>query len=488
MTVKDYLLLGLNTLGSLASRLPGDVGWNNFTQTSTTNPTAADKLTPAQQLAVIQKDKKGILASIGLDIKNLPSDKGFDIYADARIKSANDFASVASISKDLTAATTSSTPATKEAATAATASIKTALDLSPDAQKAHTDFNKLMKAIHERFGKDSKLEINGQKILNIMHEAKSKAETAIKTQHAHELKELDTLFNDPTFQGNLKTSLKISDDAAVTTIKTDMVTALNASHKKELEEFNKGLDEPLKKMHESLQKERDRVFFLATLAAHSKSVNAAIHKKYYNRKTAEGKSVPVTIEAGNKNPRAIFKNITIAELETIQTATGRKLERQPDGSYHMDLPNRLFGFGYYYSSHNNLKADFMTMANAIRCNSQSITMTIKNDDEDFALKLGRAAYAACLEAGFDAKKPKNITIQVNGKTMGPDELFKDHPSELAAARANATRNADDRKKWDNEIDEPTSTDKWKKAILEGRLEEQVQEEEEERTNVPRGSI
>ena len=66
--IKDYGLLALNTLGSLASRLPGNVGWDNFNQSST----RANKLTPTQQLAEVQKDKRSILASITLNAADLP--------------------------------------------------------------------------------------------------------------------------------------------------------------------------------------------------------------------------------------------------------------------------------------------------------------------------------------------------------------------------------------------------------------------------------
>ena len=469
--IKDYGLLALNTLGSLASRLPGNVGWDNFNQSST----RANKLTPTQQLAEVQKDKRSILASITLNAADLPSATSFDEYINGRIKSSDGFTSVAQISTTLKAA--AAAPATQVAAKAATDEINHAIELLPETGKAQKEFTKLLKTIHEEFSKTPKIEINGLLILKLIQKEKTSAIKAIEAQHAKDVKNLGALFKEPPFIANLKASLGI-DDAGVNKVHTEMVAALNASHKKQLEDFNKAHEEPLKKVHEALQKQRDTVFLLATLAANSDSVNKAIHKKYYERKRAEGKSIPaVTIQSGNKNPRAIFKDITIDDLEAIQTATGRTLTKNPDGSYYMDLPNRLFGFAYYYSSHENLKADFLTMANAIHCKHDKIKMTITNDDPEFAMKLGRAAYAACLETGFD---PKTITIMVNGEAKTADQLFAEHPSELAAAKDNAAKYSKERKQWDDTANDDVTIENLRDALVTGRtLQSEVDKEEAE---------
>lgn len=488
MTAKDFGLSALNYLGSITG------GWNNFTRSSSTDPTAADKLSPEQLAKVVKANIVGNLASLSLKADTIPPASGFDTYLGSRLASIDGFTTVKNRGKTIAEAfkeklkepdLTPPDPA-KGAVHYVKEAINIALAPSKEARAAGNVFLENMTKIHKEFGKDSKLEFNPQFVLKMLHELKSNAQKAIQAQQTKEIEDLNALFNPPaastpattpSFTENLKTSLGITDDSEVKAIQTEMVAALKASHEKELAAFNKGLDEPLKKMHTALQKERDRVFFLATLAAHSPEMQKKIRLLYDARKKKENKTAPgITIQAGIPHPRALFKNIDVTDLKTIQTATGRKLELQADGSYSMDLPNRLFNSRYYHSSHDNLKADFLTMAAAIHCNNDSITFSVEHSSPEHALKLGRAAYAACRETGYD---PKKITIEVNGKAVNVNELFKNSSSALRAVNTKAATNAKAREAWDKEMDSDTSYDKYKKAFEAGRMEEHLKQEDQE---------
>ena len=101
------------------------------------------------------------------------------------------------------------------------------------------------------------------------------------------------------------------------------------------------------------------------------------------------------------------------------TANGQGL------GFALDFPRPIFSPGFYTNSAHNTKADLVCLAELVRASgSETIitSVTCKNDER--ALKLAQEAYEAALEVGFPDDK---ITINVNGKAMSHDDLYK-HPN------------------------------------------------------------
>lgn len=320
-------------------------------------------------------------------------------------------------------------------------------ELQPTTQQAMADFKQNIDAAN-RYITDEHSAYHPGDFAQYLTEERNKALTAINQQYDWEFKALETKFKSEDFTNDLKKSLGITTDKQVDAIHASMKNALEEEKKKTVAEFEKGINEHIKKLHESAQTERNRINFIATLYENNQNM-----KRVIDHLNAERRDAEASIEFDKKTGRATFKGVSIDDIIKmngfLESTTGRKIERSADGTFSMQLPNRFFSAGYYsdVGSLNRRATDFLCLASAVRsCGYPKITMSVNHNDPEHAEELARQAYQACRDAGYD---DKDITIKVSDKAMKADEIFKKEPSLLRAIDTSAKRNQDTRERSDS---------------------------------------
>ncbi len=151
----------------------------------------------------------------------------------------------------------------------------------------------------------------------------------------------------------------------------------------------KPLVDSQRKIHLTLQQERDRVHFLATLMA-----NAEMKRRIdqiYAEKHKEG-GVTLSFSEEDDNAKVILKGITVADLGNFKSLTGRDVYQNKNGEFEMELPRRLFNSGYYNNRNDKLKKDMQTLAMAVKASGyETITMELAHAEPKIALKMAQEA-------------------------------------------------------------------------------------------------
>ncbi|WP_412754079.1 hypothetical protein [Legionella londiniensis] len=335
--------------------------------------------------------------------------------------------------------------------------LEDALALSEPTQKAQKEYSESIAAVNDMI-KDQKVSVDQAALASYLQEAKSKAVTAIKEQHGHELEKLKEKFEDAGFKESLKNSLEY-DDEQLKALQEKMINSITESQKKELEAFEKSSNDAINNMHLAAQQERDKIAFIALQYEKNKAVRDYIN----GLQPGEGN---VEIQQLADAKKISLKGIKVEDLPTIETITGRKIQHdKASNTFTMDLPNRYFNTPsnlFYHSKWRSArKADMMSLAQAVKaCGYGAITMTITHNDPEHVETLAKEAYAACLESGFPPDKIRiNATISIineegkkvpkNLKDLKGDELtdilFKNDKSTLKSIQAQAEANNQFRK-------------------------------------------
>ena len=315
-------------------------------------------------------------------------------------------------------------------------SITTALALTDATKKARATFQAEMTAIKTYVAKKSAHPYN---VIHYLYSVKDAAEKAIKEQQATEKAALTALFSDKTFTTNLDNSLTLNNDPdEINRIKNEMLAALDKSQTDELAAFSKSLNEPINQIVNipTVQK-------TATLARYMENPET---RNEIDELIQQAGGNPVRVSAGgeDRDPASDITDDQLKKLKTIRTRSGLKLSYDGENNrVSLKLPHRILGNPLYYlSGENNIKNDIKSLPEAIqRLGFKAITMDLNHDNQKYALKLAREAYAACRETGFDEK---NIKIKVNGELMTADKIFAGHGAlkqqiDLRAARYKADR-------------------------------------------------
>ena len=107
-------------------------------------------------------------------------------------------------------------------------------------------------------------------------------------------------------------------------------------------------------------------------------------------------------------------------------------------------------------------------------------MNVSHGNPEQAVKMAQEAYDACLTAGFEEK---NITIEVKGREMKVEDIFKDNPSKLQQIRQRIAQQEQQRKQVHSALDRKAgSTDQFKKGIRDIRDEVKEKERQAEKTS------
>jgi hypothetical protein len=287
-----------------------------------------------------------------------------------------------------------------------------------DAQK---EYNESMVAFQKLLAGPKKFHV--QDVEKLLEEITNNARTAIEAQQKSEMDQLETLFKDDGFKANLTTALDLPDDEdenaeALEAVKESMRKDLENSHKKQLDEFNKEVDNTKITLHKAAEQQLKAFLFMADLNKNDPKMQAMIARlAEENRGNAVGVSVEIT------ENRADVSCVNLEQLEFIQRLGGGKItpNKDKDGNltYSLDMGMKFTNPRYYFNDHH--KKDMETMAQAIRASgSETITMSLTFKNEKVAQERARQAFEACLKSGFP---PEKINIKVNGAlfTYQPEE-------------------------------------------------------------------
>ncbi|HAT1594937.1 TPA: Dot/Icm T4SS effector Ceg25 [Legionella pneumophila] len=293
------------------------------------------------------------------------------------------------------------------------------------AQKNFTEststFKELTKLIPSKF--------RAQDLVGTMKELTDDARKAILEQQAHEIQMLKEKL-DPQKEGqagnyvsDFKKALGLKDNDEVKKVTEGLVKELEESHKKQLGEFDKSTSESLNQLHKASASESSEYLFLANLYENNKEMRQTLEKLYAEERKRKGlPPESTTVQVGISENKIDLNGIKLKDIPVIKSITGREIHQQPDGSFAIQMP--MINPFYYQDPRQNVKTDMMLIAQAIKASGyDSIEMNCNfPNSEKVAMERGRQAFAACIEAGFPVDK---ITINVNGKPMKAEELFKE---------------------------------------------------------------
>ncbi|KTD15950.1 coiled coil domain protein [Legionella lansingensis] len=307
--------------------------------------------------------------------------------------------------------------------------VKDALEDTDELTDALTQFNNDFARINAGLKAG---EIDPRQLPGILHVAKLDAKKAIEQHHTHAKHELEAKFNDPTpppngFKDKLKASMNLTDDAQVAKVKKEMLDTLDKKYKAELAEFENSVNKGITDIQTAIQREHDRISYLAgLLSLTDKNTSArrkAIQDLYdeHRRQNPDAYNDPVSLLTNPPTGDASLKGVRPDKLKLIHSITGIPITNE-NGTFHMQLPAWWQDPLYHNSRHQNVDYDIQNLAEAVRaCGYDKIIMSVSCDNPDDAREYGRKMYEACINAGFD---PDNITITVNGEKFTKKEGLK----------------------------------------------------------------
>jgi len=401
--------------------------------------------------------------SVGLG-DNLPVTEAFDNYASSktRISSADKFTSAKfegeSLAKKL-AVTKDTPPGLVDNIKLVRTELNAALKLSDDTEKAQNRYKEDIKDL-EMCIRRPDFNYLPASLIDYMFSIRGEAVESIKTQHAAELANLEALFSKTTYRDALVTSLGLDElqpaeqKKQLDAVKKSMVDELNASHAKQITDFETSINKPIK---DTLSSSKARVAFLAMIDQVENN-KAAIQSLVA---AAKGDLAAQTVQNADATQAQLqskrYKNVNVKDLTTIFTATGIKINKAEgnENAYTVALPNRILSPFFYRSSEHNLKRTFMTALLALRARDMDmVEITINHPDPVYRKELCRTAMEAAIEAGFE---PKNIKI-MSGEEVYAEEkpgdiktkLFADCPSRYDASVVEAEKNNKD---WEEALKE-----------------------------------
>ncbi|WP_157698234.1 hypothetical protein [Legionella clemsonensis] len=329
--------------------------------------------------------------------------------------------------------------------------IKDALAETPALKKALEQFNSDMKMLNERVknppipGTPEEKHVYNSLIKNlpgILHAAKVEAMDAIKAHQEAAKEKIKDLDKDSFKKGTGLTSDEEVDEAI-----KELAEVLEKTNSAKLKEFETTFNESIISTHKTLQKEYDRIAFLAAMRNSNnkelKEVQMGIaHLADENKKRLGLTDDQINmglVPSGSKLSNINVKDFKDLEDFPLKTITGRKIKIEEDGSFNITLPK--FGLIYYNRRDQYVDYDLQSLAEAFKAaGNDTVTISVDYKNTEEAEEYARKMYEACINAGFE---PDKINIKVNGaerKLTNPgkkDEapgIFDKDTSRLSATR------------------------------------------------------
>jgi hypothetical protein len=295
---------------------------------------------------------------------------------------------------------------------------------------------------------------------NLQAKLKAGAE-AIELQHKQETTKIIDLFNKAPLAGNIP-------------LQEETLKNLKAAQAEQLTKFKSEIEKSIK----VLNNVRNDYYNVEAIESHRQvgdkqmrdAINAAITARvppgmsYMGPSSisVEGLKLRELREEKDKNNRL------------FHTFGGRNVKIESKGGkevYSMDGENRWLSFHnkYFFDRESALSADWTNIALALKADGhKNVTINADCTYEPKALKIARLQFEGACRAGFS---PENIKINVNGKTLSKDDIFKGpHQSDLKRCIAAYEK----RLAHDNEVvGPPPRGDKTVQAEIDKAVQEEV---------------
>jgi len=206
-------------------------------------------------------------------------------------------------------------------------------------------------------------------------------------------------------------------DAFLKDVQDKMQKKLKAAHKNNLEQFTKNTENAINSLHEINAQERAKLLFFYMIVQNNKhNLNAlGEHAKVERAKR------PTDQTAYIENGTVSLAGLNPDDLEAFTYITGNTVKATGTGD------KKRFDITLSSTIGPKTQGELDLLAMAVRANgNKTIKLPITHSDPKQAVILGRQAYDAAINAGFD---PKSITIEVNTTAMDLKALQNaDHPA------------------------------------------------------------
>lgn len=299
--------------------------------------------------------------------------------------------------------------------------IKDALTETEALKTALAQYNADMKMLNERLqnppltGTPEEMQAYNSLIKNLpgmLHAAKVEAMDAIKKYQEGAKQNIEDLKTNSAFMNDFKNGTGLDDEEAKEAI-DELAGSLEKANDSLLKQFETTSNESIITTHKGIQKEHDRIAFIAAMRTLEgkkfkdlqKAIDEAIeaNEKKLNQTPGEHGEITLTPDSSQ------LRNIRVQDFP-LQTITGRKINVLEDGSFNIQLPK--FGVLFYNSYHQNVDYDMQSLAEAFKAaGNETVTINVNYDkDPEEAEEYARKMYESCINAGFE---PDKISIIVN---------------------------------------------------------------------------
>ncbi len=267
----------------------------------------------------------------------------------------------------------------------------------------------------------------------------------LEKQRNAEKQRIEKLFQndpDPNFTSNVKKSMGLpatAADSEIMQVKKSMLDAVDESHNKALEPYDKDMAEITKNMEAAAQKARDLYLFALLVYEHSSHSQRREILKLCKR---EPQPLTIGLGKGSHKKGDELRGIDLRKIPRIKTISGATRVFSPPGTYSLEMP--WVFMPYHVLGDKKIVADMMLLAAEIKANGkEEITFHINHADENsdkWRMHLAVDAYLAAIEAGFPKDKIKIIVngeVQDVNKLMGKASLKQQHALQNAEKKSTA---------------------------------------------------
>ncbi|KTD75238.1 hypothetical protein [Legionella waltersii] len=317
------------------------------------------------------------------------------------------------------------------------------------------DFKKLLAKVPQTYFAGDLTKFMAQEV--------TEARQKLVDQQQLELRQLTENFNDDSVNGFKSHFMQATgtDENDYPAAKKRVIDDLKASHTKQLQEFDNSSKESLKNLEQAASNQMLQIGLIRQTMIHNEKQRQNVlnvQQAYHERRKKEDPNYvmdPLRVDLDGSGDEIRLCGITLNDFERLYTNSGKEIIKTKNDETGTATWTISFGLKdrlQFYNNpvHDNLKADLLLMAQAVRSANpdDEITMNLKGfHSDEIAREKARVAYEACILAGYP---PEKINIQINGKAIpvmwkkndkGKDTediddkaLFKDHQHEYATLK------------------------------------------------------
>jgi hypothetical protein len=322
-------------------------------------------------------------------------------------------------------------------------------------QKAKEAYEEEIAQIQKKIVKEVPIPHSIDVVRSALKAAQDDAKKAIEAQQKTELSKLKKAFDTPSVPAGFLDKFKATTGVAdLTQLKKDMIAELEDKHKGQLKAFEDAAATNQTVIDKASAAEKGHLIFTAHLEKYMGNLSqskqnrmneelARVRLENREKLGLDKRKAVASADLQDKTIAAVNPN----DLKYLISVTGREITHD-NGVWRIEMPPRILAPFYYGSLAQNPKAEWMTMANAIRASGfDGIKMVVNFDDPETQKQRAREAYEAALDNGFDpgplnppTEKPSGITL-VDGKgvEINPNTLFSHSELTLLHSKAQTTR-------------------------------------------------